>query len=152
SLRVLILGFAAADLDARFEELLLAKVEHGDQWAVSRLTALYERQERFTELREHLRHQVYLGSPTAAADLVDHLGHVDDYADVYEDLAWPLASFARSGGEMGASKHMSYHLSSDEMNRFHAEAAEAGDGAARLSLAESLLVDGRAEEAQEVFT
>lgn len=151
TLRVVLLEFIVAGLESRAEELLLAEVEDGDQWAVNELTGLYRRQERFTELREHLRHQIYLGSPTAAADLVDHLARVDDFEAAYQDLLWPLASFARSGGEMSASMHLSFYVFNDDKKRFTAEAAEAGVGPAQMSLIMGLLAEGRVEEAEEAF-
>lgn len=150
SLRIVLLRFRLAGLEDRAEELLLAEQQAGNQWAANQLTDLYEHQERFPELREHLRHQVYLGSPTAAANLVDHLAGADGFEIVHQSLRQSLASWARSGGEMSVSMYLPLPMADDE-ERFLAEAAEAGIVPAHVSLLIGLLDEGRIEEAEEVF-
>ncbi|GAB3708354.1 hypothetical protein [Nocardiopsis oceani] len=152
---------ADAGRDDLSERLLVAEVDGGRQWAVRELGDLYEAQARFAELREHYRYQVHLGSHVAAAELAKHLVREYDHTEPPGDLAWPLASFARAGGEMSASLVLGIysHLSgspgeedsSEREMRLRMETAESGEGHVYLLLADESVAEGRFDQAEEVF-
>lgn len=143
------------------EPLLESETDGGQQWAVLALGDLYRAQDRFAEFREHYRYQVHLGSHAAAAKLALHLAEKNSNTEALRSLAWPLASFARAGGEMSASlvMNMSSNLSEPPAKkdsagrrwRFLREAVEYGDWRASFELAEHLVSEGQFDQAEEVF-
>ncbi len=143
------------------ERLLEFEVDAGRQWAVRELGELYGSQGRLAELQEHYRHQVYRGSHVAAAELSKYFGFLFDHTRSPGNLAWPLASFARSGGEMSASlvTDLFHHDTgsqdaegaSEQRLRLRLEAAEAGEWHVFLALAGELVKEGRFDRAEEIF-
>ncbi|MBE2998538.1 hypothetical protein IDM40_07460 [Nocardiopsis sp. HNM0947] len=145
-----VLTMLRAGFEQRAEELLLLYVHTGDQRALKLLATFYKERERHGELVELLRHRVYLGSSSAAAELAEYLYANTEVGSVEEDLTWPLASFARSEGEMSVSTLMAVYVLGGDKRRLVAETIEAG-GAGHARLAVALVDDGQVEEAEAVF-